>query len=334
MQNREQNRHSWLQQELSGRRFKVDLVSGDASFRSYFRVSQPQQPDLILMDAPPEHENNQAYIHVAQMLKAVNVAVPELYAQDLKQGFLLISDLGDEQYADHLNPETAEHLYADAMDVLFRIQTHDFPDITDLPAYDRPLLERELGIFTEWFLGAYLGLEASTIQIPAVRQCFEVLVNNALAQDRVFVHRDYHSRNLMLLENNNPGVLDFQDAVYGPVTYDLVSLLRDCYISWPQEQVETWVQAYWQRLRESSVVSVEWEQFKTWFDLMGMQRHLKAIGIFCRLNLRDGKPGYIADIPRVLNYVFDVVDRYEQLHPFGEFMRRDVVPLFPDELKS
>ena len=285
------------------------------------------------MDAPPEKEDPRRYIEDARRFHCLGLNVPEIFEQDLEQGFLLITDLGDQLYLRHLNDTTVERLYGDALGALIVLQGGTYTERdaeggtqpetkTFLPEYDEPLLRRELEIFREWYLGRHLGLELTAAQNQILDQAFGCLVRSALEQPRVWVHRDYHSRNLMVTDRNNPGILDFQDAVRGPVTYDLVSLLRDCYIAWPRERVEDWVKGYHDLALQSGIpVGDDDTRFLRRFDLMGVQRHLKATGIFARLNHRDGKPGYLSDIPRTLGYVQEVSARYPELQPLNALLR-------------
>jgi aminoglycoside/choline kinase family phosphotransferase len=247
-------------------------------------------------------------------MRALGLNTPKVLASDLDLGLLLLTDLGSRQYLAELDPGSVPCLYADALEALARLQVGGDPASSLLPPYDAALLHREMELFREWFLGKLLGLQLDAEDRHILDQTFALLADNALEQPRVWVHRDYHSRNLMITDPDNPGILDFQDAVVGAVTYDLVSLLRDCYIAWPREQVEFWVLDYWARLRALGMRGLDdAHQFLCWFDLMGVQRHLKATGIFARLNLRDGKSGYLRDIPRTLGYILQVADRYPQL---------------------
>lgn len=312
----------WLQDELEFRDYTLTPASADASFRRYFRITH-EGASLIVMDAPPDREDSRPYIQVARLFFDVGLNVPEIIDDDLQRGFLLLSDLGSTLYLDALNNETVDRLYGDALGALATLQACA-PVSAVLPDYDRDLLMREMALFRDWLVGRHLGIDLSVEQAALLDRSFGVLVENALVQPQVCVHRDYHSRNLMVTRKNNPGILDFQDAVIGPVTYDLVSLLRDCYISWPRARVEDWALGYQELALQSGILRTEHEdpaQFLRWFDLMGVQRHLKAAGIFARLNHRDGKPGYLADIPRTLDYIIDVAGRYPQLAGLDEFVR-------------
>ncbi|QIK39263.1 phosphotransferase [Caldichromatium japonicum] len=315
---------SWLIEVLGEKPLALSPASADASFRRYWRV-QVGNRTWIAMDAPPGREDCGRYVRLARLLRAYGVQTPEVHAEDLSRGFLLISDLGDQVYLSALNDATADRLYGDALETLLLIQTR-LPQ-AGLPEYDAPFLQRELGLFRTWLVEGLLGLE---LMRPEYRQWEGVealLIANALEQPRVFVHRDYHSRNLMLTERENPGVLDFQDAVSGPLTYDLVSLLRDCYIAWDPERVWGWALDHYDRLCSCGrLVGVDEQRFRRWFDLMGAQRHLKAAGIFARLSLRDGKHGYLADIPRTLGYVIAVCGRHPELAAFGEWLQGRILP--------
>jgi aminoglycoside/choline kinase family phosphotransferase len=318
----------WLASELDFSEYTLSPASADASFRRYFRVTRDGE-SFIVMDAPPDREDSRPFVRVSKMFFDIGLNVPEVIDENLEQGFLLLSDLGSSPYLDALNDESVERLYGDALGALATIQAC-VPDDGALPAYDRTLLLNEMSLFREWLVGKHLGINLSDAQSGMLEAVFSLLADNALAQPQVCVHRDYHSRNLMVTGRNNPGILDFQDAVVGPVTYDLVSLLRDCYIAWPRAQVEDWALGYRDLALQSGVLREEHEdpvRFLRWFDLMGVQRHLKAAGIFARLNHRDGKPGYLGDIPRTLGYVLEVAKRYDELTEFGKFVDEDVMSL-------
>jgi aminoglycoside/choline kinase family phosphotransferase len=304
--------------------FEFAPASVDASFRRYFRITTGGR-SFIAMDAPPEKEALQPFLQVARSFEAIGLNVPHIHAEDLHKGFLLLEDLGSILYLDRLTPATVERLYGDALGALVTLQACGPRE--GLPLYDRALLMREMELFREWLVGRELSLSLTSDEQAMLERTFELLADNALQQPQVCVHRDYHSRNLMVTPSHNPGVLDFQDAVIGPVTYDLVSLLRDCYIRWPVEQVEAWVQGYFELALQSGVLRAEHEaEFLAWFDLMGVQRHLKASGIFARLNRRDGKPGYLRDIPRTLGYILPLAERYPQLAGLVELLRSKVLP--------
>jgi aminoglycoside/choline kinase family phosphotransferase len=313
----------WLEKVVEGSSSQITPASADASFRRYFRINSPVSmkcdygDSLIVMDAPPDKENSEPFIVISQLLGKVGVNVPRVIEKDLSQGFLLLTDLGNKPYLDALNEETVESLYAEALDALLRMQ-RDVPcENKILPFYGRALLLREMELFREWYLQRHCNLLLTVQQQEQLDSVFNLLTESALMQPQVFVHRDYHSRNLMVTSDNNPGILDFQDAVIGPVTYDLVSLLRDCYIEWPREQVEQWALAYLHRAAEAGVFELITDctddVLLRWFDWMGLQRHLKVCGIFSRLYLRDGKSGYLKDIPLTLSYMRNVCERYDEL---------------------
>ena len=324
--NRLEQLKQWLDEHLQGKNWEIEVASADASFRRYFRVVENGKT-MIAMDAPPDKEDIKPFIHVASAFKALNVNVPEIYVQDLEQGFMLIQDFGAGCYLDKLNEQTADALYADAMQALLRLQCSAKPKNEGFPPYDSTLLTNEMNLFRDWFLGRHLEIELDDAVNLLLDTTFVVLKDNALAQEQVWVHRDYHSRNLMIYDADNPGIIDFQDAVEGAITYDLASLLRDCYIAWPDEKVYAWVDKYLQELQARDFCTkVSPDEFKRWFDLMGMQRHLKAIGIFSRLNYRDSKPGYLNDIPRTLAYVENVCGKYPEFAEFSTYITDVVKP--------
>lgn len=314
----------WLESELGLSWQTLSLASSDASFRRYFRVQQ-QERSLIVMDAPPERENVAAFIKVAAIMRSVGVNVPEIYEINLDQGLLLLEDFGGQNYLDILTPANAEALYQDATRQLLKLQRDLSLAELDLPVYDQAFVERELGIFYEWFVEAYLGID-----MPAslIKQLNLLLTENVLSQPQVCMHRDFHSRNLMVSAQDNPGVIDFQDAVIGPISYDLVSLYRDCYIQWPEAKIESWRQAYWEQLVANGFPRLSASDFARYFDLTGFQRHLKAIGIFARLHLRDAKSGYLGDIPRTLSYVSSIAASYPELKAFHQFLQEQVLPSY------
>lgn len=318
----------WIGRVLGPVEYAIRPASEDASFRRYFRITLRAQT-LIAMDAPPDKGDMHPYVSIARRFHALGLNVPRVLEENHERGFFLLSDMGDQVYLRHLNERTVERLYGDALGALIVLQAGTSTDSRDrfLPDYDEALLRRELEIFREWYLGVHLGIKLTSGQASVLDETFIRLTRSALVQPQVWVHRDYHSRNLMLTTQNNPGILDFQDAVRGPVTYDLVSLLRDCYIAWPRERVESWVKGYRQLALQSGIaVGEDDAQFLRWFDLMGLQRHLKATGIFARLNHRDGKPGYLADIPRTLGYVREVSTRYPELEPLHGLLRELKLP--------
>ena len=288
-------------------------ASSDASFRRYFRVDSADGYASIVMDAPPP-EDCARFVRVAHLLAECGVTVPAILAEDLENGFLLLGDLGPVTYLHQLNPDSAHQLYMDAIGALLRIQCHSAPGV--LPDYDHAFVMRELNLFPEWYLGRHLGLTPDAKQQAELDKVFELLAARALAQPKVFMHRDYHSRNLMVLQQGNPGILDFQDAVYGPITYDLVSLLRDAYISWDEEMVLDWAVRYWEQAKRLGLpVNPDIDGFYQDFEWMGLQRHLKILGIFARLAHRDGKTAYLDDLPLVLEYVRKTASRYTVFKP-------------------
>lgn len=313
---------AWLNNTLN-QPFTLTTASADASFRRYFRVHLPNtylgHQTLIAMDAPPPQEDCAPFIKVAQILLDAGLNAPQILAQDLSNGFLLLSDLGDTTYLSQLNLEPtnishAQKLYSDATNALIKMQLASQTDV--LPAYDEALLTREMQLFPDWYIAKHLGVTLNTEQQAVLNNTFNVLNQNILAQGKVTVHRDYHSRNLMVTEANNPGVLDFQDAVYGAVTYDLVSLLKDAYIEWDEEQIIDWAVRYWQPAKKAGLpVHEDFSEFYRDFEWMGAQRHIKVLGIFARLSHRDGKDGYLKDMPLVMRYLRKVCERYVELRP-------------------
>jgi aminoglycoside/choline kinase family phosphotransferase len=304
----------------------VEPASADASFRRYFRFSVNDE-SFIVMDAPPDKENCEPFIRIGRQFYELGLNVPRILEIDTDQGFLLLSDLGNTVYLSQLNQNSVERLYGDALGALAVLQAGTLVNKDFLPEYDDTLLRNEMELFREWYLGRHLGITLTNEQQHMLDTVFSALAKSALEQPQVWVHRDYHSRNLMVTTSNNPGILDFQDAVMGPVTYDLVSLLRDCYIRWPEARVNDWVEGYFQLARQTGIpVGDDREQFTAWFDRMGVQRHLKATGIFARLCHRDEKTGYLADIPRTLGYVVDVSRRYEDLMPLAALIDELNIP--------
>ncbi|MDZ7656840.1 MAG: phosphotransferase [Sulfurimicrobium sp.] len=301
---------NWLQQQFPDGGWSIEPASADASFRRYFRVTANGSSHIV-MDAPPQHEDCGPFLHVAQIFAAAGVHVPEIIAQNLQQGFLLLSDLGHTTYLDAIDDSNADSLYMDAIDALIRIQLASRPDV--LPVYDDALLRRELQLFPEWYAGKHARVELSSSQRDVLERTFSLIVLNNLAQTRVYVHRDYHSRNLML-SAPNPGILDFQDAVYGPITYDLASLFKDAYIRWDEERVLDWCIRYWERARKAGLpVNADFHDFYRDFEWMGVQRHIKVLGIFARLCHRDGKDAYLKDMPLVMTYLRKACERYSGL---------------------
>ncbi|MGY3171334.1 aminoglycoside/choline kinase family phosphotransferase [Pseudomonas sp. TE12234] len=288
----------------------LTAASSDASFRRYFRWEGAGK-SFIVMDAPPPQENCKPFVDIAFLLAKSGINVPKIYAEDLERGFLLLNDLGNKTYLDVIDSENADDLFADALQALLAFQ--QLPMIAPLPSYDVALLRRELELFPEWYVKRELGIEFDAAQQVLWQQVSDLLIDSALAQPKVLVHRDYMPRNLMLSEPN-PGVLDFQDAVYGPVTYDVTCLFKDAFLSWPEERVRGWLESYWQQAAALNIpVQPDFEDFLRASDLMGVQRHLKVIGIFARICHRDGKPRYLADVPRFFAYIDEVIARRPEL---------------------
>ncbi len=320
----------WLENDLLMIINSCEIASSDASFRRYFRIIS-EQCSYIVMDAPPEKENIAQFLKVAKFFSAYDINVPNIYQQNREDGFLLLEDFGSECLLDKLNTQTVAGLYQIACDELYKIQSQIDISLIDLPSYDEAFFQRELLLFQEWFLNGLLDLDVPILLWDKVRR---ILVTSALEQPVVCVHRDYHSRNLMYLGLNSVGVIDFQDAVLGPITYDVVSLLKDCYITWSESMIENWMSDYYLRLIKADLIDCSLNDFKRWFDLMGMQRHLKAIGIFARLHLRDGKSSYLQDIPRTLNYIKNVCANYAEIEEWGAYLESQVLPRFEGYLLS
>jgi N-acetylmuramate 1-kinase len=355
----------WLSRDLGLRPERVEPASADASFRRYFRAFH-NGSTFIVMDAPPGKEDVRPYLKVTRLLESLGAHVPHVHEADIERGLLLLEDLGGTHYLSRLNAgDDPERLYGDALRVLADIQVRGEDAAAELPPYDREVLARELALLPEWFLGKHLALELSTTDTEMIAAAFEFLIAAALAQPAVFVHRDYHSRNLMVIDDRaaggpvpggpmagvrvsggrspgapngngrNPGVLDFQDALRGPIGYDLVSVLKDCYISWPRERVVGWVSGYRALLRSQGgdggrrLAGGDDAEFLRWFDLIGVQRHIKVLGIFARLWYRDGKAGYLNDLPLTLDYVRDACARYAELGDLARFLEQRVVPELP-----
>ena len=295
----------------------LTAASSDASFRRYFRW-EGEGRSFIVMDAPPPQENCEPFVKIDHLLASSGINVPEIYAQDLQRGFLLLSDLGTQTYLDVINEGNADDLFADAIDALLAFQA--LPMDAPLPSYDVALLRRELELFPEWYVGKALNTTFDAQQQAAWQRVSSLLIDSALAQPKVLVHRDYMPRNLMLSQPN-PGVLDFQDAVYGPVTYDITCLFKDAFLSWPQPRVQAWLGQYWEQALERGIpVHADFETFLRASDLMGVQRHLKVIGIFARICHRDGKPRYLTDVPRFFSYIDAVLQRRPELAELGELL--------------
>ena len=304
----------WTESVLPHPLISLETASADASFRRYFRAVTAQGR-FIVMDAPPEHEDCTPFLHVARLFRQAGANTPEILAENLAEGFLLLTDFGSTTYLLALNEHTADVLYLASNATLLRIQQASQPGL--LPEYDKALLMREMQLFPDWYLAKHLQVELSAAQQATLATTFQAVLANNLAQPKVYVHRDWHSRNLMLTEQDNPGVLDFQDAVYGPITYDLASIYKDAYIAWDEEQVLDWLIRYWDSARQAGLpVGQDFGQFYQDFEWMGIQRHIKVLGIFARLCHRDGKTGYLKDMPLVMQYLRKACERYTALHPF------------------
>ncbi|MDD3352119.1 phosphotransferase [Zoogloea sp.] len=311
---RRQQLQSWIAAEFPGRAFELAPASADASFRRYFRLTFADDPtSLIVMDAPPSHEDCRPYIQVAKLFRAAGVHVPQVVRQDLEQGFLLLSDLGTTTYLQALTADNAHTLYAEALGALMCIQHTSRPDV--LPEYTREKLLQEMELFPVWYLGRHKGITLTEKQTQQLYEVFDRILDVNEAEPKVFVHRDFHSRNLML-STPNPGVLDFQDAVYGPMTYDLVSLFKDAYVHWEEDFTLDLLARYWETARELGLpVRGDFAEFHRDYEWMGVQRHIKVLGIFARLCHRDGKDGYLKDMPLVLHYLRKACERYGELKP-------------------
>jgi len=321
---RQKRIESWLGQLWPGISFTLAPASADASFRRYFRVTRSDGSTRIVMDAPPSHEDVKPWLHVQQLFESAGVHVPNVEAQDLDQGFLLLSDLGNATYLsalDPTDPATARNYYLDAIDALIRIQAVSQPG--QLPDYDRALLKRELDLFPDWYLDKHVKLSLDDKQRKNLEDVFDRIMAVNLAEPKVYVHRDYHSRNLMVVPAGqaNPGIIDFQDAVYGPISYDLVSLFKDAYIAWDEEIVLDWLITYWERARKAGLpINADFASFHRNYEWMGVQRHVKVLGIFARLYHRDGKDGYLKDMPLVAHYLRRAVTRYDELAPLRKVL--------------
>lgn len=348
------DRHRALNQWAAGTLGRTQpLISqplgGDASFRRYFRHQRSNGGTWLLVDAPPERENNSAFLLAASEFRAADLPVPHILTSDLDLGFLMLEDFGDRLYLPALqvaqqqaDAHSADTLYGQAMQALLKLQQSPLPSA--LPDYDRVLLERELRLFDEWFCERMLGLTLSPAELSLLNNTWELLIDAALRQPQVRVHRDYHSRNLMIRETATgepmtdalPGIIDFQDAVVGPITYDLVSLLRDCYIVWPDRDVERWLQQFHQQAQALAIIPQchSLERLRRDFDLMGLQRHIKVLGIFSRLFLRDDKERYLADLPVVMQYVVDVAERHPEMADFVTWFRAGPLPAMQQRLSD
>ncbi len=313
----------------------IEVASADASFRRYFRLRRRDGTTWIAMDAPPEHEDLATYLRVTALIEGCGLHVPHVLASDLAQGFALIEDLGTVPVLTALGRgANAAALYADALDALARLQLRGDAASRALPPYDHATLLREMQLLPDWYCRRHLGFEPTATEAQLMARTFEWLAARALAQPLVFVHRDYHSRNLMVTSERSPGVIDFQDALRGPVGYDLASILKDCYVAWPRERVVDWVAQHRARLLASgaagrALAGGSDEEFLTWFDVMGLQRHIKVLGIFARLFWRDGKTAYLADLPRTLHYVQEAARMFPELAAFADFVDARLAPQLP-----
>jgi aminoglycoside/choline kinase family phosphotransferase len=321
----------WLAAQLAPEAFALEPANADASFRRYFRVASASG-SWIAMDAPPPREDCRPFVRIARLMREAGVNAPRVLAQDLERGFLLLTDFGDTTYLAALTEENADRLIGAAIEALVRWQLASREGV--LPPYDAQALRRECELFPEWYVARHLGVALAERQRQALAHTLDLVIARALAQPAVYVHRDYMPRNLMLTEPN-PGVLDFQDAVYGPITYDIVSLVRDAFVSWEEERVSEWVARYWERARRAGLpVASDFRAFYRDFEWMGLQRHLKVLGVFARIHYRDGKPGYLEDTPRFVRYARAVAQRYRELAPLARLLdeleqRREVLGCNP-----
>ena len=326
---RKQQLHTWINQNTDFECGSLKLVSGDASFRRYYRFVDCEQT-IIAVDAPPENEDASQFIAVAQSYRDQGVKVPEIFAYDLEHGFYIQQDFGNRMFSDFLTADSCDKFYSKALANIPLIQSCLRTEKGPLPAYDGVFIDRELNIFTEWLLDKYLQLSLSDAEKTMLSKVFDAVKNSCLIQPTVGMHRDYHSRNLMLLKNNEIGVIDFQDAVVGPITYDAVSLLRDSYQDWPKVKVLEWLQNW----HAEYYAQYPWTEFKMWFDCVGMQRHIKIAGIFARLYIRDNKPNYLLDIPHTLHYLLDEASQFPEYSEFARFVRERVLPNVLQKLKA
>ncbi len=312
MDRRKQIIHNWIESLYPAEEFNLEPASSDASFRRYFRLfinNTSLRDSLIVMDAPPENEEITTFCRLGRRFHRLGINVPHILHADEEQGFVLMADLGSRHYLDNLNDSTVERLYGDALGSLVTLQAGSFDDPAFLPPYTAQLLRQEMDLFREWYLATHLGLEITAEENKTMDEAWQLLIESALEQPQLWVHRDFHSRNLMVTDIHNPGVIDFQDAVTGPITYDLVSLLKDSYIEWPKERIEDWTLGYHDLALQSGLLEKEDEQqFLRWFHRMGIQRHLKVAGIFSRLAHRDGKFQYLDDIPLTIRYLLSALE--------------------------
>lgn len=318
----------WVAKQLDMQEVTLHAVSGDASFRIYYRVGKDSD-SYIVVDSDPEKENNNDFIRIARSLFAHGFHAPEIFAAEDKMGFILLSDLGDQLLLPKLTTASVDTYYRSAMKTLRSLQAQLSPTQLSLPQYDHSLLMAEMSLFSDWFIERYIAYSLGQSERDSLNTAYEMLAGSALAQKLVFVHRDYHARNIMLLDNGELGLIDFQDAVWGPITYDLVSILRDCYIRWPRQQTLAWAADYFHAAQQQGILDSgeRLEEFLRAFEWMGMQRHLKAVGIFSRLNFRDNKPVYLGDIPRTYRYLLEVAAAYPQLSSMSDVLKSLAVQL-------
>jgi len=325
---RKQQLHTWINQKTEFECTSLDIVAGDAGFRRYYRFVHHEK-SIIAVDAPPKSEDTGQYIAVGQSYREKGLKVPEIYVYDLAQGFYLQQDFGNRQFSEFLTADSCDELYPKALANIPIIQKCLSTAKGPLPAHDEAFIDRELGLFPDWLLDKYLKLHLTDVEKNMLAKAFNNVKNSCLLQPKVGMHRDYHSRNLMLLDGDEIGVIDFQDAVVGPITYDAVSLLRDSYQDWPKTKVQEWLQNW----HAEYYSQYPWDEFKVWFDCAGMQRQIKIAGIFARLCLRDNKPSFLADIPHTLNYLIDVASQYPDYFEFANFVRERVLPNVLQNLK-
>ena len=314
----------WAMETLDSSQIEINPINSDASFRNYYRVSDHSGATYVIMDSPPDKENNEQFIFISELLTKMEIPSTVVYAKDLSMGFFILSDLGPVTLLDR-NMDTRiktkrEKLYTEAINILLLIQKNGNNFVDQLPVYDLELLENEMNLFLDWYCIKELGISAAQLNEFNLGKCFKYLSESALKQVQVFAHRDYHSRNIMISKRGELGIIDFQDAVLGPITYDLVSLLRDCYIELSENEIRHWLEVVYQRLINENLLHISYEKFEVDFDLMGCQRHLKAIGIFSRLKHRDGKPNYMKDVPRTLGYLKKISKKYDVLEPLHNFV--------------
>lgn len=315
--------HSWLEKQVNARDFKLCKIHCDASFRTYYRLSLAQH-SYILMVAPPDKEPSQPFVSIAKSWLQQGIKVPEIFAWNPTKGWLLLSDFGDTLLAEVLRSNTVNDYYQQGMNLILKIQDTTLPKDYSLPVFDPAFIKLELGYFREWCLSKLLEINFRGVESTLLIQLEQMLVDNALSQPVTVIHRDFHSRNLLVHEDSL-AVIDFQDAMLGPITYDLVSLIKDCYVTWPSSQVTVWMANFYNYLQaENKINNVDLATFIKWCDLMGLQRHLKVLGIFSRLNLRDGKSRYLQDMPRILSYVFEVTERYPELSDLDAWLKSSV----------